>query len=204
MRIALLMLLVAGTTVACARKPETDSGSAATAKPAAAPNATTATSAAATGACLGGAFLQARLRGALDADLDWHDEGMRCEGGPRPGGRGLRVTLAGPLRTEGQEPRQLRFIFGIGTKDIAAGSAEALPTNVTVILEGGGQMFATRGDGHCAVEKLERTALPDNAHRQRVHVRGYCLDPATALNGEGRLHIPTFEFSGVVDAGEDP
>ena len=153
---------------------------------------------------MGDAFLQARLRGALDADLDWHDAGMRCEGGPRPGGRGLRVTLAGPLPAEGQATRQLRFIFGIGTKDIAAGAAEALPTNVTVILEGGGQMFATRGDGHCAVEKLERTPLPENAHRQRVHVRGYCLDPATAMTGEGRLHIPTFEFSGVVDAGEEP
>jgi len=187
------MFLVTGAAAACTGKAETDAG--ATAAPA-------ARTPAATG-CADG-FLQARLRGALDADLDWHGAGMRCEGGPRPGGKGLRVTLAGPIPGSGEPARQLRFIFGIGTQDVAAGAAQALPTNVTIILEGSGRMFATRGDGHCAVEKLERTPLPDDASRLRVQVRGYCLDPAGAMSGDERLHVPTFEFSGVVNAGEDP
>ncbi|HYP79784.1 MAG TPA: hypothetical protein VEQ17_05820 [Steroidobacteraceae bacterium] len=194
MRRVLFMFLVIGAAAACTRKPETDKDQAAT--PAAPPPAAAA-------GCADG-FLKARLRGALDTDLDWRDAGMRCEGGPRPGGKGLRVTLAGPIPGSGEPARQLRFIFGIATRDIAAGAAQALPTNVTIILEGGGQMYATRGDGHCAVEELERSPLPGDASRQRVHVRGYCLDPAGAMSGDGRLHVPTFEFSGVVDAGEKP
>jgi hypothetical protein len=158
----------------------------------------------AAGGCIasGGGFLQAQLRGALTADLNWSNEGMQCEGGPRPDGRGLRMTLAGPLPGDDAK-RRLRFIFGIDPKDVAAGTAQALPTNVTVILEGSGQMFATRGDSHCAVETLERATLPAE-HVERVHVRGYCTDPASQLAGDSRLLIPTFEFTGVVNTGSSP
>jgi hypothetical protein len=150
----------------------------------------------------GGGFLQAQLRGALSADLQWSNDHMQCEGGPRPDGHGLRMTLAGPLPGDGSAT--LRFIFGIGYRDVAAGAAQALPTNVTVIIEGGKQMFATRGDARCAVETLERAPLPVAAHRDRVHVRGYCTGPANELAGDSRLLIPTFEFTGVVNTGDDP
>ncbi len=150
----------------------------------------------------GGGFLQARLRGALSADVDWSNARMQCEGGPRPDGRGLRMTLAGPM--PGNEATKLRFIFGIGYADVAAGGAQALPTNVTVILEGAKQMFATRGDDRCAVETLERTPLMNASHQQQVHVRGYCTGPAGELAGESRLLIPTFEFTGVVNTGDGP
>lgn len=158
----------------------------------------------ASGGCIasGGGFLQAQLRGALTTDLNWSNERMQCEGGPRPDEHGLRMTLAGPLPGDDAK-RRLRFIFGIDYKDVATGTAQALPTNVTVILEGSGQMFATRGDSHCAVETLERAALPAE-HVERVHVRGYCTDPATELAGDSRLLIPTFEFTGVVNTGNSP
>jgi hypothetical protein len=157
------------------------------------------------GGCIagGGGFLQAQLRGAITADVAWSNPGMRCEGGPRPDGRGLRLTLAGPAPEDAS--RQLRFIFGIDYQDAAAGVAQALPTNVTVILEGGGRMFATRGDERCAVEKLERVPLPGgDAGLMRVHVRGYCVEPAGEMAGDGRLLIPTFEFTGIARAGESP
>jgi hypothetical protein len=170
-----------------------------------APGATAAApSAAAEAGCIasGGGFLQARLRGAFSADVDWSNAHMQCEGGSRPDGHGLRMTLAGPL--PGHDKTLLRFIFGIGFTDVAAGSAQALPTNVTVILEGGKQMFATRGDDRCAVETLERTPLPNAGHQDRVHVRGYCTGPASELAGDSRLLIPTFEFTGVVNTGDGP
>src|SRR5678815_919215 len=44
----------------------------------------------------GDGYLRARLRGALELDLDWKDAQMECEGGPRPSGNGVRVSIGGP------------------------------------------------------------------------------------------------------------
>ena len=152
----------------------------------------------------GGGFLHAQLRGALVADLDWKNGDMQCAGGPRPDGKGLRVTFAGQLPSTGGTPaRRLRFIFGIDPHDVASGAAEALPTNLTVIVEGEGQIYATRGDSNCAVEHLEQNALPGTDGRKlRVSARGYCLGPATNVAGDARVLLPTFEFTGVADAEE--
>lgn len=155
-----------------------------------------------------GGYLRAQLRGAVTANLDWSSADMECEGSPRPDGHGIRLTFAGRLpasssaaNEDGAQPaHQLRFIFGIDERDTAAGAAQALPTNLTVILEGEGQLFATRGDQHCAVESLERSPLPAaDSRRNRVHARGYCLGPATNAAGDARLLVPTFEFTGVAD-----
>jgi hypothetical protein len=146
----------------------------------------------------GGGYLHAQLRGAMVADLDWTNAEMQCDGGPRPDEKGIRLTFAGKLP---DTDRQLRFIFGIDEHDIAAGAAQALPTNLTVILEGEQELYATRGSERCAVETLERTALEQRADkRYRVHARGYCLAPATNVAGDARLLVPTFEFTGIADA----
>jgi hypothetical protein len=76
-----------------------------------------------------------------------------------------------------------------------------MPTNLTVILEGEQQLFATRGSEHCAVETLESRALEQTGNkRYRVHARGYCLGPATNVAGDEHLLLPTFEFTGTVAA----
>jgi hypothetical protein len=177
-------------------------------------------------ACPAGGFLQAQLRGAVVADLHWSSSEMQCEGSPRPDGHGLRLTFAGHLPASGTvgatrsevvgaarpeavgaarpeavgAARQLRFIFGIDERDIAAGAALALPTNLTVILEGERQLYATRGGEQCAVESLDRSPLDSPGRAQhRVHARGYCLGPATNVTGDARLLVPVFEFSGVAD-----
>src|SRR2546423_1671515 len=36
----------------------------------------------------GNGYLRARIRGALNLDIDWHDPEIECEGGPRPDGSG--------------------------------------------------------------------------------------------------------------------
>jgi hypothetical protein len=165
-------------------------------------------------ACLpaGDGMLVAQLRGALVADIAWHNNQMHCEGGPRPDGKGLRVSVVGPLPptpaatatgSKPPAPRQLRLIFGINLIDSAAGTVQVLPTNLTVIVEGEHQLFATRGDDKCAVEQFERRALiASQGKRDRVYARGYCIAPAAALNGSEPLLIPTFEFTSAIDAGD--
>lgn len=125
---------------------------------------------------------------------------MECDGGQRPDGQGLRLTFAGALPAAGgTAPRRLRFIFGVDLKDAAAGVAQVLPTNLTLILEGEKQVFATQGDARCAVETLERTPLlAGRGRQQRVHARGYCTSPATDLAGTDSLLVPTFEFTGLI------
>lgn len=144
--------------------------------------------------CLGSGDgrLEAELRGAINADLDWNNVQMECDGGPRPDGRGLRVSIAGALDAD----RRARFIFGIGLDDIADGPADVHPVNLTVFIEDHPQVYATRGDGNCAVENLERSSL--EAGGERIEVRGYCIGPMADLSGGPPLHVTTFSFTALV------
>ena len=155
------------------------------------------------GACLPGerGFLRASLRGAIDADLDWRGAPLQCEGGARPDGNGLRVSFLGPADSNGH---RLRIVFGIGALPGAARS-NAAATNVTVIVEGEQRVYATRGDERCSIDAVVQEPLPlANASNTagierdyRIAARGYCIDPATMLDGSGRLYINRFDFAGV-------
>ena len=85
----------------------------ATAAPAPATLAAPAAAESTTRGCLptGNGYLRARIRGALDLDIDWHNAEIECDGGPRPDGSGLRVSFAGPRHSDG---RRLRLVFGVG------------------------------------------------------------------------------------------
>lgn len=157
--------------------------------------------------CLPGerGYLRASLRGAIDSELDWRGASIQCEGGARPDGRGIRVSFLGPADAGG---RRLRLVFGIAAVPGSARTATAA-TNVTVIIEGGARVYATRGDERCAVDAMVQEALPvaspaglatdlvNAGRRYRVAARGYCIDPATLLDGSAPLYINRFDFAGV-------
>jgi hypothetical protein len=157
----------------------------------------------------GQTFLSARLRGAIDANIDWRGAQLECEGGPRPGGHGLRAAFAGVLpaaqNDQGGKPRRLRFIFGIAAADKAPDKTQPAPTNLTVILEGEQALYTTRGDERCATEITAREPAPGaSKNLERLSVRGYCLTPAEDIGSGQHLLISTFEFTGVIRTGEDP
>jgi hypothetical protein len=161
-----------------------------------------ATPAVAQGGCLpgGAGFLRARLRGAIEADIDWRNAQMSCEGSPRPDAAGLRLTIAGPLDDTGHV---LRFVFGIegAGKD---GESHNLATNLTVIVEGQQALYATRGDEKCTLDARihEATDGPATGHR-RVEARGFCTGPAASLDGAQRLVVERFDFASQYST-EDP
>ena len=152
--------------------------------------------------CLPGerGYLRARVRGAIDAEIDWRGAQLHCEGGARPDGSGLRVSFGGPPDARG---RRLRFVFGIAASP-GSDAGRDRPTNVTVIVEGRGQLYATQGDDKCTVESLSQRPLADvegsgtsaGSHIYRVAARGYCIDPAATLQGNSRLYINRFDFAG--------
>jgi hypothetical protein len=143
----------------------------------------------------GNGYLRARIRGALDLDIDWHNAEIECQGGPRPDGSGLRVSFAGPPHADG---RRVRMVFGVGS--VQEGRAgHDLPTNLTVIFEGEQRLFATRGDDRCTVDELhqERVGnLGGPTRTWRIVARGFCIAPASTLSSDARILVSRFDFAG--------
>ena len=167
----------------------------ATATPA--PQATTASAPAGSRACLptGNGYLRARIRGALNLDIDWRNAQMECDGGLRPDSSGLRLSFAGPAHTDG---RRVRLVFGIGAVQEGRAGRD-LPTNLTVIFEGDERLFATRGDDHCTVDELTQErigALGGPTRSWRIVARGFCVSPASTLSGDARIVVSRFDFAG--------
>jgi hypothetical protein len=174
------------------------------------------------GPCLrsGQAYLRARIRGAVRLDVDLRGRKLNCEGGPRLDGSGIRIGFEGRVGPAGR----VRMIFGIdGAKRGRPG--RELPTNLTVIFEGGKQLFATQGDGNCTVDRLTQepvsaghaptppgraidkpharsttpTSRPAKARTYRVVAHGFCIAPANDLSGRRRILVTTFDFAGRAD-----
>jgi len=145
----------------------------------------------------GNGYLRARIRGALILDVNLHNAELECAGGPRPNGSGIRVSFAGPLRSDG---RRLRMVFGVAAATEGTKGRE-LPTNLTVIFEGEQRLFATRGDDKCTVDELSQErvgALGGPARSYRVIARGFCIAPVKALSSEQTILVNSFDFAGNV------
>jgi hypothetical protein len=170
--------------------------------PAASPTPPNAPPAAAPG-CLasGNGYLKARVRGALNLDIDWRNAELECDGGPRPDGSGIRMSFLGPRRADG---RRLRLVFGVGTAREGR-SGHALPTNLTVIVEGGQRLYTTRGEDHCTVDTLnqQRLRAAGTPRRYRVVARGFCIAAATTLDNAERVLVSSFDFAGNAIFGDD-
>lgn len=150
----------------------------------------------------GNGYLRAKIRGALNLDLDWHNAEIECDGGSRPDGSGVRVSFAGPLRSDG---RRLRMVFGVGTATEGSGG-HGMPTNLTVIFEGEQRLYATRGEDKCTVDELQQQrfgALDGKIRTYRVTARGFCISPATTLDNAGRILVTSFDFAGRVTYGNE-
>ena len=151
----------------------------------------------------GDGYLRARIRGALVLDVSLRNAELECDGGPRPDGSGIRVSFAGPARSDG---RRLRMVFGVARAS-EGNLGRELPTNLTVIFEGEQRMFATLGDDKCTVDefKQERVgALGGPLRNYRVIARGFCITPVKALNSEERILVNSFDFAGNITFEDVP
>src|SRR5688572_17301212 len=151
---------------------------------------------------VGGGYLRARIRGAVDLDLNWKNADMQCEGGPRPSGNGVRVSIGGPARGKGN---RIRLVFGVAGVGEGRGG-KALRTNVTLLFEGEQRIFATQGDDKCTVDTLTQERVEVIGAKQavyRVVARGFCVGPATNLTGQERVVVTSFDFAGRVEFSDD-
>jgi hypothetical protein len=150
----------------------------------------------------GDGYLRARIRGAVDLDLDWKDAQMQCEGAPRPLGHGVRISIAGPPRGDG---RRIRLVFGIGAIGEGASGA-TLPTNITLLFEGESRFYATLGDDKCTTDSVSQSrveTLGDHRAIYRIVARGFCIGPASNPARTERVILTSFDFAGRVEFGDD-
>ena len=145
-------------------------------------------------------FLTMRLRGSIDAEIEWREPELACTGMPRPEGRGLRLRFSGPLPGAGE----LAIVFSAPGLGVGV-SAHAMPVNVTLLDESGERIYGTQGDSRCQFDVVEQTALtePSSPPSYRVSAKGFCTVPARALDGDGAVLLTRFDFTGFVTASED-
>ena len=141
------------------------------------------------------AFLEARLAGAIDAELHWQAADLQCEGMRRPDGKGLRVSFTGNV-----DGKRLTLVFGV--PQLAEGQAgRAVPVNVTLIREGGA-VYGTRGDDKCLLDDVGQEPLPSPPRERgrrhwRIEAHGFCLEPARAVGaGRDAILVSRFDFRG--------
>lgn len=150
----------------------------------------------------GSGYLTARLRGDIEADLDWRGAALHCTGMERPDGKGLRLRFSSTL----PDGRGLAFVFA--PPELEEGeNARAVPLNVTVLQESDGRIYGTRGDERCLLDDVIQTPLrpggTDGRRAWAVEARGFCTAPARAVDDSGALLLTRFDFRGRVDV-EDP
>ena len=160
-------------------------------------------------ACLpdGGGYLRARLRGDVELDIDWREPALVCTGMPRPDGEGIRLRFSAALPDGGT----LAFVFA--PPELPPGrDARAVPVNVTVLQESAGRIYGTRGEQRCLLDDVTQQPLPGPSERVQTWVvaaRGFCTEPARALDDSGAVLLTRFDFRGRVDVpatapGEEP
>jgi hypothetical protein len=141
----------------------------------------------------GDGYLRAHLAGAVDASVDWRNDGMRCEGESRDTPPGVRLSFK---RVPGGSP-DLLFLFGLsGVRE--GRPARELGANLTLIVQGTDRIYGTLGDSRCTVDSLTQRRLA-KSREYRIEARGFCTQPAHAVRGDGAVLVSTFEFAGLVN-----
>jgi hypothetical protein len=156
-----------------------------------------------TAGCLpdGSGYFRARLTGMLQTELEWGNQGLQCTGAVRPTDQGIRMQFVG--RTASGE--QLAIVIGIARLREGQ-SARALPVNVTLIREGQGVFYGTQGDDKCMLDQVTQhplVGIPSRTRLYRIVARGFCIEPARAVRGQGSILISRFDYAGRVDFGEE-
>lgn len=139
--------------------------------------------------------LQARLYGAISAQLAWNRDELECSGMPRPEGRGARLRFAGEIDAE---DRRIALIISIPELQRAVTGAE-FASNVTVIEEGNGRFFSTSGLDNCLTDITALDVVDEAGDRFSIEGILYCVSPLAEVNGDSSVSIGELQFSGLLD-----
>ena len=139
--------------------------------------------------------MSAPLQGEIDVEIEWGAGTTHCRGGVRPQGDGVRLLYKGTTDATGP----LLIVFGLAPLRPGE-SARNVPANLTLVREGTGQFYATRGQDKCAFDEVRQTPIEAAPSLYRLVGRGYCTQPARALAGDGAVLVSRFDVVAIVDA----
>jgi hypothetical protein len=138
--------------------------------------------------------LTTKIQGAIEAEIAWGRETPQCRGGVRPEGDGVRLLY------KGRTPDGDSLLVVLGLAPLRLGeSSNNVPVNLTLVREGAGEFFATRGSDKCALDEVRQTALPGQTRRFRLEGRGYCTQPARSVGGSGSVFVSRFDVVAIVE-----
>ena len=137
--------------------------------------------------------------GAINAEIDWREPNIRCEGMRRPRGEGARLRFAGELMLD-DVTRTVAFILSIPDLEKGKTAAE-LPTRVTVIEEENARFFSTRETDICWSNVTHQEPLTNRdgiiiTGRYSISGLTYCVAPVAELKGAASLTLSDMEFTG--------
>jgi len=144
--------------------------------------------------CGGDGFLQTRLFGGLELELNWTASDLKCEGMPRPDGDGARLRFAG----DANDGRRIAFIISLPELQRGAAGAE-LQSNVTVIEEGQGRFFSSADADVCWTDITYLEHIADSDAVFSVSGNLYCVAPLAEINGDSDVLIRDMRFRGLLD-----
>jgi hypothetical protein len=137
--------------------------------------------------------LQATLAGAIDAQLDWPDDAMRCDSMPRPDAEGIRLRFSGLV---GDARLDIIIALPEFHADEAGGEFDS---NVTISVEGSGRFFSTPNFDTCWADITSNVPLADQPETHGVVGSLSCVGPLGEVNGDGFVDIRNLRFSGIAN-----
>jgi len=135
------------------------------------------------------AYLSGILYGAVNRKIEWRGINMRCEGGPRPGGEGIRLVFAA---ADAVNSERLVFVIGISGTVAELTDAERA-ANVTVIDESSERFFSSSGQERCWTTVA---AVDGDGTRYRIEGELYCSGSLPSLSDGSSISLRDFRYSG--------
>jgi hypothetical protein len=141
--------------------------------------------------CGGSGYLAGQLRGALTAEVEWHDQDILCESMVRPDDRGVRLRFSGAVGDE-----RLAIIIAMPALEPGITGTD-IDVVVTVTVDGSGRFFSTPALGSCWADVTRNTPLDVLSAVHIVAGRLACVGPLGEFNGDAFVEISDLRFSGI-------
>jgi hypothetical protein len=142
-------------------------------------------------------YWRGRVIGSGSLDFDWRGARLDCAGNARPGGKGLRLFLAG---RPGAGTDRLVLVLGL-----AAGVGELAgrehPVSLTLIDEQSSQFFHSPGD-RCFT-RIGRVEPLGADGEYRVEGEVYCAGAIAAVAGEATVTLGDMAYAGRLSLGAE-